>query len=187
MSQGLQKSQIDLIDQKLKSTTPQNLMLSSSVNFVTKSFYDFTLYDNIKTRNMPFLSRRKLLNLTIALTKWIIRIPKRSCVPVNISLVDSWKGETQSIQLRNGKSQRNSHEREAWAFFNELKYAAKLNLAFKFIVKNENTVRLLRYNYHICYGRKFNAVFQSFRCPNCDTFFNRAPNLERHITKCSEQ
>ena len=32
-----------------------------------------------------------------------------------------------------------------------------------------------------------NAVFQSFRCPNCDTFFNRTFNLERHLTTCSER
>ena len=30
-----------------------------------------------------------------------------------------------------------------------------------------------------------NAVFQSFRCPNCDIFFNRTFNLERHSTTCS--
>ena len=32
-----------------------------------------------------------------------------------------------------------------------------------------------------------NAVFQSFRCPNCDTFFNRTFNLERNSTICSER
>ena len=31
-----------------------------------------------------------------------------------------------------------------------------------------------------------NAVFQSFRCPNCDTFFNKTFNLERHLTTCTE-
>ena len=31
------------------------------------------------------------------------------------------------------------------------------------------------------------TVFQSFRCPNCDTFFNRTFNLERHLTTCSER
>ena len=50
----------------------------------------------------------------------------------------------------------------------------------------ENTVRLLRYNNHICYVNNFNAVFQSFRCPNCDTFFNRTFNRERHSITCSE-
>ena len=32
-----------------------------------------------------------------------------------------------------------------------------------------------------------NAVFQSFRCPNSDTFFNRTFNLERHLTTYSER
>ena len=32
-----------------------------------------------------------------------------------------------------------------------------------------------------------NAVFESFRCPNCDTFFNKTFNLERHLTTCSER
>ena len=53
--------------------------------------------------------------------------------------------------------------------------------------KNENTVRLLRYNNHICCVNKIIAVFQTFRCPNCDTFFNKTFNLEQHITTCSEQ
>ena len=58
-------------------------------------------------------------------------------------------------------------------------------LARRSVQKYENTVRLLRYNNHICYVSNINAVFQSFRCPNCDTFFNRLFNLERHLTICS--
>ena len=60
-------------------------------------------------------------------------------------------------------------------------------LARQSVQKYENTVRLLRYNNHICYVRNINAVFQSFRCPNCDTFFNRIFNLERHLFTCSER
>ena len=55
------------------------------------------------------------------------------------------------------------------------------------VQKHENTVRLLRYNNHICYLKNNNTVFQSFRCLNCDTFFNRTFNLERHLTTCSER
>ena len=43
-------------------------------------------------------------------------------------------------------------------------------LATRSVQKYEKTVRLLRYNNHICYVNNINAVFQSFRCPNCDTF-----------------
>ena len=60
-------------------------------------------------------------------------------------------------------------------------------LARRSVQKYENTVRLLRYNNHICYVSNINAVFQSFRCPNCDTFFSRTFNLERHLTTCSER
>ena len=54
------------------------------------------------------------------------------------------------------------------------------------VKKNENTVRLLRYNNRFWYVSNIIAVFQSFRFSNCDTFFNRSFNLERHSTKCSE-
>ena len=60
-------------------------------------------------------------------------------------------------------------------------------LARRSVQKYENTVLLLRYNNHICYVNNINAVFQSFRCHNCDTFFNRTFNLERHLTTCSER
>ena len=60
-------------------------------------------------------------------------------------------------------------------------------LARQSVQKYENTVRLLRYNNRICYVNNINATFQSFRCPNCDTFFNRSFNLERHLITCSER
>ena len=59
-------------------------------------------------------------------------------------------------------------------------------LASPSVQNYENIVRLLRYNNHRCYVNNINAVFQSFRCPNCDTFFSRTFNLERHLTTCSE-
>ena len=43
-------------------------------------------------------------------------------------------------------------------------------LARRSVKKYEYTVRLLRYNNHICYVNNINAVFQSFHCPNCNTF-----------------
>ena len=60
-------------------------------------------------------------------------------------------------------------------------------LAKRSVQKGENTVRLLRYNNRISHVNNVNAVFQTFRCPNCDTFFNRTINLERHLTTCSER
>ena len=60
-------------------------------------------------------------------------------------------------------------------------------LARRSVQKYENTVRLLRYNNHICYVNNTNAVFEYFRCPNCDIRFNRKFNLGRHLTTCSER
>ena len=51
----------------------------------------------------------------------------------------------------------------------------------------EKTVGLRRYNNHIYYVSNINAVFQSFRCPNCDFFSNRTFNLKRPLTACSER
>ena len=59
-------------------------------------------------------------------------------------------------------------------------------LAGRSLQKYEKTVRLLRYNNHICYVNNIDAVFQFFRCPNCDIFLSRTLNLERHLTTFSE-
>ena len=55
------------------------------------------------------------------------------------------------------------------------------------VQKYGNAARLLRYNIHICYVGNINPVFQSFRCPNCDIFFNKTSNLERLVTSCTER
>ena len=60
-------------------------------------------------------------------------------------------------------------------------------LARRSVQKYENTVRLLRYNNHICHVNNINEVFQCFRCSNCDTFFNKTFNLEQHLTTCGER
>ena len=53
----------------------------------------------------------------------------------------------------------------------------------------KNTVRLVRSNNHMCYVNvnNINAVYQSFQCPICETFFNRLFNLEQLLTTCSER
>ena len=60
-------------------------------------------------------------------------------------------------------------------------------LARRSVQKYENTARLLRYNNHMCYVNNFNAVFQAFRCPNCDTILSSTINLERHLSICSDR
>ena len=51
----------------------------------------------------------------------------------------------------------------------------------------ETTVRLLRYNNHIFYVNNINAIFQSFRCPDCDTLLKRTFNLQQHLITCTER
>ena len=49
------------------------------------------------------------------------------------------------------------------------------------------SVKLLRYNNHICYISDLNSFFKSFRCSTCDTIFSKTGNLERHLMTCSER
>ena len=51
-------------------------------------------------------------------------------------------------------------------------------LARRSIQKFEKSVKLLRYNNHICYVNNINALFKAFRCTTCDTFFSKTGNLE---------
>ena len=54
------------------------------------------------------------------------------------------------------------------------------------IKKYEKNVQVIRYNSHICYVDNINALFKAFRCPTCDTYFQKTANLERHLVTCSE-
>ena len=60
-------------------------------------------------------------------------------------------------------------------------------LARRSIKKYEKIVQLIRYNSHICYVDNINALFKAFRCPTCDTYFQKTGNLERHLVSCSER
>ena len=60
-------------------------------------------------------------------------------------------------------------------------------LARRSIKKYEKNVQLIRYNSHICYVDNINAHFKAFRCPTCDTYFQKTGNLERHLVECSER
>ena len=55
------------------------------------------------------------------------------------------------------------------------------------IQKNEKSVKLLRYNNHICYANNINALFKAFRCTTCETFCSKTGNLERHLVTCSDR
>ena len=60
-------------------------------------------------------------------------------------------------------------------------------LSWRSVKKHENTVRFLRYKNVIRYVSNNNAVFESFRCPNCHIFFNTNSNLQQHLIICSER
>ena len=60
-------------------------------------------------------------------------------------------------------------------------------LARRSIKKYEKNVQLIRYNSHICYVDNINALFKAFRCPTCDTYFQKAGNMERQLVRCSER
>ena len=55
------------------------------------------------------------------------------------------------------------------------------------IQKYEKSVKLLRYNNHICYVNNINALFKVFRCTTCDTFFSKTRSLERSLVTCSHR
>ena len=59
-------------------------------------------------------------------------------------------------------------------------------LAWRSVGKHSNTVRLVRFNSHICSVSNISALFKAYRCPSCDEFISRAPNLERHLTTSKE-
>ena len=44
-------------------------------------------------------------------------------------------------------------------------------LCRRIIQKYEKSVKILRYNNHICYVSNINKLVKSFRCSTCDTFF----------------
>ena len=60
-------------------------------------------------------------------------------------------------------------------------------LARRSIQKFEKSVKLLRYNNHICYVSDMNSFFKSFGISTCVTIFSKTGNLDRHLITCSEQ
>ena len=60
-------------------------------------------------------------------------------------------------------------------------------LARRSIKKYDKNVQLIRYNSHICQVDNIHALSKAFRCPTCDTYFQKTGKLERHLVRCSEQ
>ena len=60
-------------------------------------------------------------------------------------------------------------------------------LARRSIRKYEKSAQLIQYISHICFVDKINALLKAFRCPTCDTYFQKTGNLERNLVRCSER
>ena len=60
-------------------------------------------------------------------------------------------------------------------------------LARKSISKYENTIKLLRYKNHIIYFKTIHHFFKCFRCPTCDTFFDKADQFQRDLLCCKDR
>ena len=60
-------------------------------------------------------------------------------------------------------------------------------LARRSIKNYEKSFQLLRYISHICYIDNIHALLKAFRCPICDTYFQKTGSLERHLVRCSER
>ena len=60
-------------------------------------------------------------------------------------------------------------------------------LARRGIKKYEKSVQLIQYKSHISYVDNNHALLKAFRCPTCDTYFQKTGNLERHLVSCSER
>ena len=74
-------------------------------------------------------------------------------------------------------------------FFTTLTFDGELigELARRSIQKFEKSVKLLRYNNHICHVSDMNFFFKSFCCSSCDTIFSKTEILERHLITCSKR
>ena len=60
-------------------------------------------------------------------------------------------------------------------------------IARRSIQKFEKSLKLLRYNNHICYIRDMNSFFKSFRCSTCDTIVSKTGHSERPLIIFSER
>ena len=122
----------------LRSSAPRNLMSPSSVNFVIKSFQDYTLYVNIKTLNTECKSDQEQMwmwNIQWEMEDHRLREELRSCQRF---LVDS-ELERAGHKVFNYAIENINAEivdEELDHFFNNLKCAAKVDLVFGFILRN---------------------------------------------------
>ena len=69
--------------------------------------------------------------------------------------------------------------------FQEGEYVGEL--ARRSIGRFDKTVKLLRFNNHIIHTNDFDSFFKCFRCPSCDTLFNKSDNFNKHLLRCKDR
>ena len=60
-------------------------------------------------------------------------------------------------------------------------------LARRIIGRFDKTVKLLRFNNHIIHTNDIDSFFKCFRCPSCDSFFNKSDNYNKHLLRCKDR
>ena len=50
-----------------------------------------------------------------------------------------------------------------------------------------DTISLLQYDNHICWTKNIDKFLKKYRCRNCENFWSRSFNFQRHIRTCSER
>ena len=53
--------------------------------------------------------------------------------------------------------------------------------------KFEKAVKLLRFNNYIIHTNDIHSLFECFRCPSCDCFFNRSNIFNIHLKFCKDR
>ena len=117
----------------LRSTAPQNLMSLSSVNFVIKSFPDFTPYVNIETFNTGCKSdpEQEVWMWNLKWEMWRITGWEKSCVLVSFfGGFRTWKSKTQSIQLFYRELHCRNCRRKTWSFPQQPKVCSESESGF---------------------------------------------------------
>ena len=51
----------------------------------------------------------------------------------------------------------------------------------------ENTVNFLQNKIHIIYVNNIDNFFKCFRCPTCDTIFNKSQIFNKHLLRCTDR
>ena len=60
-------------------------------------------------------------------------------------------------------------------------------IARRSIGRFDETVKLLRFNNHVIHTNNIDSFFKCFRCPSCDTFFNKSDNFNKHLLRCKDR